>query len=88
MEAFKNYYQSYLPYVNSRPTILENGLKTVIKLQEEAGEVAEAILAFHGSQSKTDKIVKKGLTPRKALKEEFGDVITVAFNVALIQKRL
>lgn len=79
---FDKFYQSYLDWYEAfSPT---NLTLSTIKLGEEAGEVMEAILAFHGSQSKIKKLRKKGQAPKESIIEEVGDVIRVALNIATL----
>ena len=54
------------------------------KLSEEVGEVAETLFALFGNEKKINKLAKKGQTPQEALKEELGDVIIVALNMAFL----
>jgi NTP pyrophosphatase (non-canonical NTP hydrolase) len=73
-DFFKNHY-----VVHKKP---KNVLKCVVKLAEETGEVAEAILAFVGNEKKTQKLAGENDTPEDRLAEELGDVIIVALNTA------
>ena len=58
--------------------------KTLGKLTEEVGEVAEGLFAFDGSKTKIRKLAKKGQTPKDSLKEEIADVMIVAMNLASV----
>ena len=60
----------------------KNNLYYVVKLNEESGELAEAILAFEGSRRKIKKLAEAGVTPIERIKEELGDVVNVAFLIA------
>jgi len=60
----------------------KNNLYYMAKLNEEAGELAEAVLAFEGSRRKTKKLAAAGVTPLERIKEELGDVVNVAFLLA------
>jgi len=82
-KAFKKFYNEYTEWFREKsPTDLAiSGLK----LAEEAGEVAEAVIAFAGaSKNKIRKLLRKGQTPRDAVKEELGDVIVVCLNIATL----
>ena len=59
-----------------------NNLYYIAKLNEEAGELAEAVLAHEGSRRKIKKLATQGVTPRERMVEELGDVINVAFLIA------
>ncbi len=59
-----------------------NNLYYVAKLTEEAGELAEAVLAFEGSRRKIKKLAAEGVTPIERIVEELGDVVNVAFLLA------
>jgi NTP pyrophosphatase (non-canonical NTP hydrolase) len=85
MNKFKNFYDEYTKWFEfKKPTDI---LISVIKLSEEAGEVAEAVIAFTGvSKSKIKKILSKGQTPKEAIREELGDVIVVCLNIATLCK--
>jgi len=60
----------------------KNNLYYMAKLNEEAGELAEAVLAFEGSRRKIKKLAAQGVTPIERIEEELGDVINVAFLLA------
>lgn len=60
----------------------KNRLYYMAKLNEESGELAEAILAFEGSRRKIKKLAESGVTPIERICEELGDVINVAFLLA------
>jgi len=78
------FYFTYLAYAghkNHRST-----LKRMVKLCEESGEVAEAVLACVGSENKTNKIAETGQTPAERLEEELGDVIIAALHIAHTEK--
>ena len=53
-----------------------------LKLAEECGELAEAVLAFEGSRRKVKKLAAQGATPFERIVEELGDVVNVAFLYA------
>lgn len=76
----QEFMQTYKEYVSVRQP--KNVLKCTIKLGEEAGEVAEAVLACQGSDRKQRKILGMGQTPLEHLEEELSDVIIVALNIA------
>ena len=73
-DFFKNYY-----VIHKKP---KNVLKCAVKLAEETGEVAEAVLAFVGNEKKTLKLATENDTPEGRLAEELADVIIVALNTA------
>jgi len=54
----------------------------MVKLSEETGELAEAILAFEGSRRKIKKLAEAGVTPIERIQEELGDIVNVAFLLA------
>ncbi|MHA2063171.1 MAG: MazG nucleotide pyrophosphohydrolase domain-containing protein [Candidatus Thorarchaeota archaeon] len=60
----------------------KNNLYYAVKLAEESGELAEAVLAFEGSRRKVKKLAAQGVTPLQRIKEELGDVVNVAFLLA------
>lgn len=82
---FNRFYSEYTRWFSvKRP---QDILISAIKLGEEAGEVAEAVIAFTGaSTNKIKKLLKKGKTPKDAIKEELGDVIVVCLNIATLCK--
>lgn len=59
-----------------------NKLYYMVKLSEETGELAEAILAFEGSRRKIKKLAEAGVTPIERIQEELGDIVNVAFLLA------
>ena len=81
--TFSRFHKEYTAWFKAKkPTDI---LVSAIKLGEEAGEVAEAIIAFTGkSKNKIKKIFRKGQTPKAAVKEELGDVIVVCLNIATL----
>ena len=60
----------------------KNNLYYAVKLGEESGELAEAVLAFEGSRRKVNKLADAGVTPLERIKEELGDIVNVAFLLA------
>jgi NTP pyrophosphatase (non-canonical NTP hydrolase) len=80
---FKKFHEEYTKWFEAkRPSDI---LVSALKLGEEAGEVAEAVIAFTGSsKNKIKKIFNKGQTPKDAVTEELGDVIVVCLNVATL----
>ena len=67
--------------INRRPKA-ENNLYFIAKLQEEAGELAEAALALEGSKRKIKKLWDAGTTPSERFLEELSDVLNVVFLFA------
>jgi len=78
------FYFTYLAYAEYKNH--KNTLKRVVKLCEESGEVAEAVLACLGSENKASKIAESGQTPHERLEEEIGDVIITALHIAHTEK--
>ena len=60
----------------------KNNMYYGLKLTEECGELAEAVLAFEGSSRKIKKLKAQGVTPLERIKEELADVVNVAFLYA------
>ena len=60
----------------------KNTLYYMAKLNEESGELAEAILAFEGSRRKVKKLAEAGDTPIERIRKELGDVVNVTFLLA------
>ena len=60
----------------------KNNLYYMAKLNEEAGELAEAVLAYEGSRRKIKKLADAGVTPSERIQEELGDVLNVVFLLA------
>lgn len=60
----------------------KNNMYYGLKLTEECGELAEAVLAYEGSQRKIKKLRVAGVTPLERIKEELADVVNVAFLYA------
>jgi len=82
-KAFRGFYEEYSAWFDAKRP--KNILVSAIKLSEEAGEVAEAIVAFTGeSKNKIKKLFRKGQSPKDAVKEELGDVIVVCLNIATL----
>ncbi len=82
-KAFNRFHEEYTAWFEAKRP--KNILVSAIKLGEEAGEVAEAIIAFTGaSRNKIKKFLRKGQSPRSAVKEELGDVIVVCLNIATL----
>ena len=82
-ETFNRFHGEYEKWFSAKKP--RGILISAIKLGEEAGEVLEAIVAFSGhSKSKIKKLLKKGQTPKQAVKEELGDVIVVCLNIATL----
>ena len=82
-DRFNKFHEEYTEWYKAKNP--RNILVSAIKLSEEAGEVAEAIIAFTGeSKNKLRKILNKGQTPREAVMEELGDVIVVCLNIATL----
>jgi len=82
-KTFKKFHEEYSQwFATKKPKSI---LVSALKLGEEAGEVAEAVIAFTGeSRNKIKKIFSKGQTPKEAVKEELGDVIVVCLNIATL----
>jgi NTP pyrophosphatase (non-canonical NTP hydrolase) len=80
---FKKFHEEYTKWFEAKKP--KSILVSALKLGEEAGEVAEAVIAFTGeSKNKIKKMFSKGTTPRSAVKEELGDVIVVCLNIATL----
>ena len=77
IQEFMDTYKDYVAWRQPKSI-----LKCTVKLGEEAGEVAEAVLACQGSSRKARKIAETGQTPLERLEEELSDVIIVALNIA------
>lgn len=60
----------------------KNNMYYGLKLTEESGELAEAVLAYEGSRRKVKKLKDAGVTPLERIKEELSDVVNVAFLYA------
>lgn len=60
----------------------KNNMYYGVKLAEECGELAEAVLAYEGSTRKIKKLKSQGVTPLQRITEELGDVVNVAFLLA------
>lgn len=60
----------------------KNNMYYGLKLAEECGELAEAVLAFEGSTRKIKKLRDAGETPLERIKHEMGDVLNVTFLYA------
>jgi len=82
-KTFKKFYTEYTAWFEAKnPNSI---FVSALKLGEEAGEVAEALVAFTGSsKNKIKKLFRKGTTPKEAVKEELGDVIVVCLNIATL----
>lgn len=82
-KKFDKFHQEYISWFKAKKP--RNILISALKLSEEAGEVAEAVIAFTGaSRNKIKKMIRKGTTPKNAVKEELGDVIVVCLNIATL----
>jgi len=82
-DRFNKFHEEYTKWFKIKKP--SNILVSALKLGEEAGEVAEAVIAFTGaSKNKIKKILSKGQTPKQAVKEELGDVIVVCLNIATL----
>jgi len=79
-QMIQEFLDTYKEYVSWRQP--KSVLKCTIKLGEEAGEVAEAVLACQGNTRKKQKIAETNQTPLERLEEELADVIIVALNIA------
>jgi NTP pyrophosphatase (non-canonical NTP hydrolase) len=60
----------------------KNNMYYGLKLTEECGELAEAVLAFEGSRRKIKKLAEQGVTPQERIFEELADIVNVAFLYA------
>ena len=60
----------------------KNNMYYGLKLTEECGELAEAVLAYEGSARKIKKLRAEGVTPLERITEELADVVNVAFLYA------
>jgi len=59
-----------------------NKLYYAVKLAEEVGELAEAVLAQQGSRRKIKKLRDMGVSPLNRMTEELGDIVNVVFLMA------
>jgi NTP pyrophosphatase (non-canonical NTP hydrolase) len=84
MNILEEFLQTYEEYANVRKP--KNAFKCTTKLLEEAGEIAEAVLACSGNARKQAKIEAEGQTPLERLGEELGDVIIAVMHIAHSEK--
>lgn len=78
---FDDFFQEYKGWLELKQP--NDIFMTHTKLTEEVGEVAEGLFALNGSERKINKLAKKGQEPIDSLKEEIGDVIITALNLAV-----
>lgn len=79
---FTRGYLENLEYYRRNRHRPKNPLYYVAKLNEEAGELAEATLAHEGSKRKQQKLARQNYTPRQKMTEELGDVLNIVFLLA------